>query len=179
MSPNTRSVQWPHQWELGPLFTSFYCRFLYKQGTIRHRIFRKIETKRRRCADFIGSDSNVTTPTQVHWKYMPLNTFLQHRYYIPYCTFRGSFKVKRPVSGAKTRVQYVTLACFCYIDIGRYCCVSIMLLQVRIAVVHNSNIWGMSLYVNATKPNPKPTRLGHFWIVNKFKVDIKKWFLNS
>ncbi len=57
--------------------------------------------------------------------------------------------MKRPVSGAKTRVQYVTLARFCYVDIGMYCCVFIMLLQVRIAVVHNSNIWGMSLNVNA------------------------------
>ncbi len=28
-----------------------------KQGTIQRRIFRKIETKRRCCADYIGSDS--------------------------------------------------------------------------------------------------------------------------
>ncbi len=40
--------------------------------------------------------------TQAHWKYVPLNTFLQHRYYVPYCRFRGSFKVKCPGSGAKT-----------------------------------------------------------------------------
>ncbi len=55
----------PHQWELSPLFTSFYRGFVYKQGTIRHRIFRKIETKRRCCADYTGSDSNVATQVWV------------------------------------------------------------------------------------------------------------------
>ncbi len=55
--------------------------------------------------------------------------------------------MKRPVSGAKMRVQYVTLASF-YDDIGMFCCVFIMLLQVHIAVVHNSNIRGVSLKVN-------------------------------
>ncbi len=103
--------------------------------------------------------------TQAHSKCVPLNTFLQHRYYVPYCTFHGSFKVKRQVSGAKPRVRYVTLACFCYVDIGTYCCVCITLLQVRFAVVHNANIGGVSLKVNAVscwkyplpKPNPKPT----------------------
>ncbi len=79
-------------------------------------------------------------PTQAHSKYVPLNTFLQHHYCVPYCTFCGSFKVKRPASGAKTWVQYVTLARFCYVDIGTYCCVCITLLQVRIAVDHNLNI---------------------------------------
>ncbi len=53
-----------------------------------------------------------------------------------------------PVSGAKTRIQYVTLACFCFVDIGMFFCVFIMLLQVHIAVVHNSNIRGVSLKVN-------------------------------
>ncbi len=66
---------------------------------------------------------------------------------ITYLTTR--FKVKRPVSGTKTRVQYVTLACFCYVNIGTYCCVCITLLQVRIAVVHNSNIWWVLLKVHA------------------------------
>ncbi len=51
----------PHQKELGPLFTLFYHRLIYKQGTIRRRISRKIETKRRCCANCIRSDSNVTT----------------------------------------------------------------------------------------------------------------------
>ncbi len=88
-------------------------------------------------------------PTQAHSKYVPLNTFLQHHYCVPYCTFCGSFKVKRPVSGAKTWVQYVTLARFCYVDIGTYCCVCITLLQVRIAVDHNLNIWWVSLKFNA------------------------------
>ncbi len=63
--------------------------------------------------------------------------------------FRGSFKVKRPMSGAKTRVQYMTLAHICYADIGTYCCVCIALLQVCIAVVHISNIQGASPKVNA------------------------------
>ncbi len=50
------------------------------------------------------------------------NTFLQHCYDVPCCTFRASFRVKRPVNGAKTRVQHVTLASFCYVDIGMYFC---------------------------------------------------------
>ncbi len=103
--------------------------------------------------------------TQAHSKYVPLNKFLQHHYYVPYYTLRGSFKVKRPVSGAKMRFQYISLAHICYVDISTYCCVCITLLQVRIAVVHNSNIWGVSLKVNAPscwkyplhQPNPKPT----------------------
>ncbi len=41
---------------------------------------------------------------------MPLSMFLQCRYYVPF------FKVNRLVSGSKTRVQYVTLVRFCYID---------------------------------------------------------------
>ncbi len=42
--------------------------------------------------------------TQAHWKYVSLHTFLQHRNYVPCSTFRGSFKVKCPESGAKTHV---------------------------------------------------------------------------
>ncbi len=42
--------------------------------------------------------------TQAHWKYVSLHTFLQHRNYVPCNTFRGSFKVKCPESGAKTHV---------------------------------------------------------------------------
>ncbi len=77
------------------------------------------------------------------------NTFLQHCYDVPCCTFRAIFKV----SGAKTRVQHVTLEHFCYDDIGTYCCVCITLLQISIAVVHNSNIRGVLLKVNAlTQP---------------------------
>ncbi len=63
---------------------------------------------------------------------MPLNTFLQYCYYVPYSKFRGGFKVKHPVSGTKMWVQYVTLVRFCYVDIGTYCSVCIMLLNVRI-----------------------------------------------
>ncbi len=53
--------------------------------------------------------------------------------------------MKRPVSGAKTRVQYMTLACFCYVDISTYCCVCVTLIQVRIGIVHYSNIQGVLL----------------------------------
>ncbi len=63
--------------------------------------------------------------------------------------FRGSFKVKCPAGGAKTQVEYVTMAGFVYVDIGTYFCVFITLLQARIAEVHDSNIWAVSLKVNA------------------------------
>ncbi len=43
-------------------------------------------------------------PTQAHWKYVSLHTFLQQRNYVPCSTFHGSFKVKCPESGAKTHV---------------------------------------------------------------------------
>ncbi len=46
----------------------------------------------------------LTNPTQAHWKYVSLHTFLQHRNNVPCSTFRGSFKVKCPESGAKTHV---------------------------------------------------------------------------
>ncbi len=62
-------------------------------------------------------------------------TFLQN-YNVPYCTFRGSFKGKCPESGAKTHIQYVTVAHFYYVGTGTYCCVFIML-EVRIADVQN------------------------------------------
>ncbi len=38
---------------------------LFTNKAIRSRIFKKIETKRGCCADYIGSDSNVTTQAQV------------------------------------------------------------------------------------------------------------------
>ncbi len=39
-------------------------------------------------------------------------TFLARCFYVPYCTFRRSFKEKRPLSGAKTQVQYVNPGTF-------------------------------------------------------------------
>ncbi len=42
-----------------------FVNFIYKQGTIRHRLFRKIETKRQCCTDYIGSDSNVAPHTSM------------------------------------------------------------------------------------------------------------------
>ncbi len=43
------------------------------------------------------------------------------RYYVTYCTSRGSFKVKCPVSGTKTHVRYMTVARFYYVASGTYC----------------------------------------------------------
>ncbi len=54
-------IQTSSVYELGPLFTIFYHEFVFKQGTIRHGIFKKIETKRQCCAKYIGSDSNAAT----------------------------------------------------------------------------------------------------------------------
>ncbi len=65
----------------------------------------------------------MNIPTWSNRKYVPLCTFLQHRYYVPYFTFRGSFNLKCPASGTKTQVQYVTMADLCYIYIGTYGCV--------------------------------------------------------
>ncbi len=47
---------------------------------------------------------DTSNATQAHWKYVSLHTFLQHRNYVPCSTFRGSFKVKCPESGAITRL---------------------------------------------------------------------------
>ncbi len=83
--------------------------------------------------------------------------------------------MKRPVSGAKMQVQYVTLVRFCYIDIG--------LFQVRIAVVHNSNIQGMLIKRNALtcwnlEISPTPT-LNLPDSVKKCKSDIKNVFVDA
>lgn len=48
--------------------------------------------------------------TQAYWKYVLVEAFLQHQYYVPQCTFNGRLKVKYQVSGAKTHVQYVIVA---------------------------------------------------------------------
>lgn len=75
--------------------------------------------------------------TQVLWKYVFEVTFLQRRYYIPYCMFHSSFKVKCPMSGDKMRFQYVAMAMFYYVGTGMFCCIFIMLHQVHIAAVQN------------------------------------------
>ncbi len=47
---------------------SFVCfRLVYKRGAIRCRIFRKIETKIRYCAEYTGSDSNVWVTVFFAW----------------------------------------------------------------------------------------------------------------
>ncbi len=77
----------------------------------------------------------------------------------------------------KHRLNTWTLASFYYIDIGTYCCVFIALLQKRIAVVWNSNIWGLFLKVNALSClTPNPT-LNLPDSVNKCKTDIKTYLL--
>ncbi len=75
--------------------------------------------------------------------------FLCDNVFVPYSTFRRSFKDKYPLSGAKTQVKYVNTGIFYYVDIGTYCCVFVTLLQKHIAAVQNSNIQGLSLKVNA------------------------------
>ncbi len=52
-------------------------------------------------------------------------TFCATPVYVPYCTFRRSFKEKCPLSGTKTQVKYVNPGTFYYVDIGTYCCVFI------------------------------------------------------
>ncbi len=66
------------------------------------------------------------------------NTYLcalsvRHRFYVPYCTFRRTFKEKCPLSGAKTQVKYVNpgtfllcryryiLLCIYYVATETYC----------------------------------------------------------
>ncbi len=69
-------------------------------------------------------------------------------FYVPYCMFRHSFKEKCPLSGAKTRVQYVNPSTF-LLRWYRYVLLCfITLLQVRIAADQNSNIRGPSLKIN-------------------------------
>ncbi len=46
--------------------------------------------------------------------------FLQQRYYVAYCTFCGSFKVKCPVSLAKTCIQHMNVARFYFVVSGTY-----------------------------------------------------------
>ncbi len=62
-----------------------------------------------------------------------------------YLTARFSAVSKRNVHWVVLKHRHV----FYCVDIGTYCCVFITLLQIRIAAVHNSNIWGLCLKVNA------------------------------
>ncbi len=113
-----------------------------------------------------------TNATQAHSKYVLLNTFLQHRYYVPYCTLRGSFKVKCTCGFNKLPWHI-----FGYVDIGTYCCVCITLFQVCTAVIHNSNIRGVSLLeILEISPTQNPT-LNLPDSVNKCKSDIKTHLL--
>ncbi len=97
----------------------------------------------------IYSPSSRSKPNLVSYKYVPLCTFCVTLFYVPYCTFRLSFTGKCPLSGAKAQVKYMIPGTFYYVDIGTYCCVFNTLLQKRIEAVQNSNIWGLSLKVNA------------------------------
>ncbi len=125
------------------------------------------------------ADANATP---VSYKYV--------MFYIPYCTFRRSFKEKCPLSGAKTQVKYVNpgalllrsyryiLQCFYYIATETYC-----------GTVQSSNIPKIppppqknALKVNALSivleicPTPNPT-LNLPDTVNKCKTDIKTYLL--
>ncbi len=110
-------------------------------------------------------------------KYVPLCPFCATPVYLPYCTFRRSFKENSPLSGAKTQVKYVNPGMFLLRRYRYILLLFITLLQVCIAAVQNSNIWGLSLKVNAlscwkyalhqTKPNS----------VNKCKTDIKTYLM--
>ncbi len=96
-----------------------------------------------------------------------------------YLTARFAAVSKRNVHwvALNHRLNTWTLACFYYVDIGTYCCVCITLLQKRIAAVQNSNIWGLSLKVNALLfPTSNPT-LNLPDSVNKCKTDIKTYLL--
>ncbi len=86
------------------------------------------------------------------WSYK--NTYLSAlsvRHRVTYITAHFAAVSKRNVHwvALKHRLNMWTLAHFYYVDIGTYCCVFIMLLQKRIVAVQNSNIWGLSLKVNA------------------------------
>ncbi len=69
--------------QIASVRTSFYRGFVYKQGRLRHRIFKNIETKRWWCANYIGSDSNGTTWVTVFitWSLL-LCLFLQIAWYV-------------------------------------------------------------------------------------------------
>ncbi len=74
----------------GPLFTSLYRRFVYKKGTSRCRIFKKIETKSQCCSDYIGSDSNVAKHVNCFYYVVPIALSVKQivSYVLSYlCTF--------------------------------------------------------------------------------------------
>ncbi len=88
-----------------------------------------------------------------------------------YLTARFAAVSKRNVHwvALKHRLNTWTLTRLYYVDIGRYFCVFITLLT----AVQNSNIWDLSLKVNALScPTPNPT-LNLPDSVNKCKTDIK------
>ncbi len=78
------------------------------------------------------------------------NTYLcATLFYVPYCTFRHSFKEKCPPSGAKTQVKYVKPGTILLRRYRYILLFFIQRLQKHIAAVQNSNIRGLSLKVNA------------------------------
>ncbi len=68
-----------------------------------------------------------------HGLRVPLSTFCATPFYVPYCSFRRSFKERCPLIGAKTQVKYVNpgtflshryryiFLCFYYVATGTYC----------------------------------------------------------
>ncbi len=76
-----------------------------------------------------------------------LCTFCTTPFYVPYCTFRQSFKEKCPLSVVKTQVKYVNPGTFL---LCRY-------RYILLYFVQNWNIRGLSLKVNALScPTPNP-----------------------
>ncbi len=92
---------------------------------------------------------NIFSATWSHKNTYLCQLSVRHRF--TYLTARFTAVSKRNVHwlALKHRLNTWTLARFYYVDIGTYCCAFIKLLQKRIAAVQNSNIWGLSLKVNA------------------------------
>ncbi len=70
-------------------------------------------------------------------------------FYVPYCTFRRSFKDKCPLSGVKTQVKYVNPGMFL---LRRYRYILLCFYHAATETYYgsqNSNIRGLSLKVNA------------------------------
>ncbi len=85
-----------------------------------------------------------------------------------YCTFWDSFKVKCPVSGTKTCIQYMNVAmfllywyrhvflCFYYVASGTYCGSSEFKCALSVKIQTNAlSCW--KLKTHYTKPDPLPS----------------------
>ncbi len=116
-------------------------------------------------------------------KYVLLCTFCARPFYVPYCTFRHSFKEKYPLSGVKTQVKYgepgmfllhryrYILLCFYYVATETYCSGSEFKYPGTVAKNECSIV--LEIF-----PTPNPTlNLNLSDSVNKYKTDIKMYLL--